>query len=63
MRDIFICLFILMVSKTLDFSDLFVIGLPGLYITVKSILTLFFPRAHFFFLAKKKNYLEWERNK
>jgi len=61
MRDIFLCMAMIAVMKFLDISDLIVIGVPMIYLGAKFILNLFFPRFHFFFLARKKKYLEWNR--
>ena len=61
MRDIFLCMAMIAVMKVLDISDLIVIGVPMIYLGSKFILNLFFPRFHFFFLARKKKYLEWNR--
>ena len=63
MRDIFLCMAMISVMKFLDISDLIVIGIPMLYLGTKFVLTLFFPRFHFFFLARKKKYIDWERYK
>ena len=62
MRDVFICMSLISIMKFLDITDLVVIGVPCGYLVVKFVLNLFFPRSHFFFLFKKKKYLEWSRN-
>jgi hypothetical protein len=62
MRDVFICMSLISIMKFLDVTDLIVIGVPSGYLAVKFVLNLFFPRAHFTFLLKKKKYLEWSRN-
>jgi hypothetical protein len=63
MRDVFICMSLISTMKFLDIRDLIVIGIPCGYLAVKFVLNLFFPKAHFTFLLKKKKYLEWSRNK
>ena len=62
MRDIFICMGLISILKLMDLSDLVVIGLPALYLGVKFLLTLFFPRFHLFFLARRKKFYEWSRS-
>jgi hypothetical protein len=61
MKDVFICMSLISIMKFLDIPDLIVIGLPCLYLGVKFILNLFFPRSHFLFLLKKKKYFEWSK--
>ena len=63
MKDIFICMAMISLMKFMDFSDLLVIGIPLSYMGTKFIRNLFFPRFHFFFLVRKKKYLEWSRHK
>jgi hypothetical protein len=61
MRDIFLCMAMISVMKFMDLPDLIVIGIPGAYLGIKFILNLFFPRSHFFYLVRRKKYLEWSR--
>lgn len=63
MRDIFICMATISLMKFLDISDFIVIGIPMVYLCIKFVLKLFFPRSHFFFLARRRKYLEWSRLK
>ena len=62
MKDIFLCMAMISIMKFLDVSDLIVIGLPALYLGTKFVLTLFFPKFHFFYLMRRKKYLEWNRS-
>lgn len=61
MRDIFICMAMIAIMKFLNISDLIVIGVPAAYLGTKFVLNLFFPKFHFFFLVRRKKYLEWSR--
>jgi hypothetical protein len=63
MRDIFTCMGLIGVLKLIDSADLIVIAIPGIYLSSKFILNLFFPRFHIFFLARRKRFFEWTRYK
>ena len=63
MRDIFVCMAMIALMKFIDLSDVVVIGIPMGYMGAKFLRNLFFPRFHFFFLARRKKYLEWSRHK
>ena len=54
MRDIFICMAMISLMKFLDISDLFVIGIPVIYLTTKFVLKLFFPKVPLLFSSKAK---------
>ena len=59
MKDIFLCMAMIAIMKFLDVSDFIVIGVPMAYLGTKFVLTLFFPKFHFFYLVRRKKYLEW----
>jgi len=61
MKDIFLCMTMITIMKFLEISDLIVIGVPAVYLGTKFVLTLFFPKFHFFFLVRRKKYFEWSR--
>ena len=61
MRDVFICMCMISLMKFMNVTDLIVVGIPISYLIVKFILKIFYPRAHFFYLLKKKKYFDWSR--
>ena len=61
MRDIFLCMAMISIMKFMDLSDLIVIGIPMIFLGMKFIIKLFFPRFHFSFLVRRKKYFDWTR--
>jgi hypothetical protein len=63
MKDIFVCMGMILIMKLLNLNDFLIILIPGIYLHIKFLINLFFPKFHLFFLFRRKKYFEWNRHK